>query len=182
MCKTKGHKNLQKTKEFINRGYKIPCVNRSFCKGVIKSYKYYFSNDIYHIEKDEIVPAYKLIFPNLEMPESFGHGEMDEKFAEALEKENYSTVEMFLENQRFLFLLIERYIDRNSHYYYWIIDKNNEKECVYDIGEKKELADSYSLNPRVLDENNVLYFLGHVNMQPDEESIHVIGMDLSKLF
>lgn len=175
-------KTMNDKKEFLERGYSIPCSNYSISKSPIKAYKYYFSNDIYHIKNDTIIFAYKLKFPNREIPESFGHGVIDEKFAEELDNENFATVDRFFENERYIFILVDESKDKNRIYYHWIIDKKENRDVVIHIGNNDSIIDSYYTNPQFLDSNNILYFLGIDTRVEKDESIHIVGLDLSRLF
>ena len=168
-------------KEFIKRGFTIPNANHTFSQSPIKTYHFYFSNDVYHIENDTVILAYKFKFPGLEIPELFQHGTMEE-YAEKYETFNCATIWNYLESEQYMYLLVDEYVDTKHVLYHWIIDKINNEELIINLGDGDELMESYHSYPQMLTEKNVLYFLGKKDCKSNDESVHIIGVDLTKLF
>ena len=174
--------NLQNRKEFIDRGYKLPASTSAFCVSPVKSYRYMFSNDIFHIIGDTIVPAYKYRFPDYEMPESLGYSDIEELIDnQTLENSCFTAISSYLENERYIFLMVEECVKDKYFLYHWIIDKKEDKELVVKIPEQEREKNTYYTNPQLLTEDNILYFLGTDKTSDNDESVHVKGVDLSKM-
>ncbi|MCR5314243.1 MAG: 6-bladed beta-propeller [Bacteroidaceae bacterium] len=186
VLKTDNKLNIKK--KFLNRGFKIPCNIPNFPKCPIKVYTYLFSNDIYHIdtEKDTVTHAYTFKFPGMEIPDIYQHGTMEELIDKYPNDELLEFAEKYcyLESEQYIYLLIGEYKNKGKNYYayHWIINKKNGKEIVIKIGDINNIMVTYQSNPQLLDENNILYFLGTDKKEYKDESVHVIGIDLNKLF
>lgn len=190
----KADEHLVVKKKFLNRGLTIPCMSQSFANSPVKTYHFPFSNDIYHLdaENDTVTLAYTFKFPDMEIPDAFQHGTMEDLIHkdENHEIPDFTEKGCFLESERFIYLPVVEHkkwsgirFNEGVHTgYHWIIDKKTDKEIVINIDDMYKNSESYHFRPQLLDENNILYFLGTDVESYKDESVHVIGIDLNKLF
>ena len=190
LFKTDEHFNIKK--KFINRGMQVSCMSPNFWDCPVKVYTFQFSNDIYHIDtaKDTVILAYTFKFPGMEIPEVFQTGNMEEaiKKAENREIPNYTERICYLESEQYIYQLVAEGENNNGidnaiyTCYHWIIDKKTNKELIIYVGKIDRVLDSYQYSPQFLDDNNILYFLGTDYETYKNDSVHIIGIDLKKLF
>ncbi len=190
----KADEHLVVKKKFLNRGLTIPCMSQSFANSPVKTYHFPFSNDIYHLdaENDTVTLAYTLKFPDMEIPEAFQHGTMEDLIHkdENHEIPDFTEKSCFFESERFIYMPVVEHkkwsgvrFNEGVHTgYHWIIDKKTDKDVVINIGDLRNFPDTYHFCPQLLDENNIMYFLGTDVEEYKDESVHIIGIDLSKLF
>lgn len=160
----------------------LPIMESTFGKESFLTYRESFNNQLYRIKGDTIIQTYHVKFPNLEIPKSLLQSDPMEMLPQ-LAKLNYALVRSYFENNDFVYLLVtENREPGKSHFYYWIIDKKNQKEKIIEL--EQVTPDSYLLSPQLLTEDNLLYLIGYPNehmedtVNPDANpSIFIINLE-----
>lgn len=160
------------------------CIDEdNFGKGTILTYRNTFSHDVYQIIDNDAILTYTFKFPGLEIPKSLYNANVMTAMQE-IESNNFAVIRRFIENERYIFMLIQEYKSENNglSLYYWIIDKENNDERIVEFNNLKLdefKTEIYYLNPQVLDKDNMLYFVG---CKDGADIIGIHSVNLSLLF
>lgn len=168
---------------FFNEESRIlPSIEYTFGKESFLTYRESFKNQLYRIKGDTIIQTYDVKFPNMEIPKSLLQSDPMELLPQ-LAKLNYAMVRAYFENKDFVYLLVTENRETNEpHFYYWIIDKRNQKEKIIEL--EQVTPDSYLLSPQLLAEDNLLYLIGYPNEHLNDDvnpeanpSIFIINLE-----
>ncbi|MCD8235496.1 MAG: 6-bladed beta-propeller [Prevotellaceae bacterium] len=174
------NKNFDIEEKFLDAEYGIPIKENNFGKGTVLTYKESFIHDIYRIEQDNLVLTYRLEFTDLEIPSNLFKGEVEE-IMNKMNQNNYAVVHCFLENENYIYMLVDEYMkDEEINAYHWIINKTANKDMIIKLD--NSALESFHYNPQILTEQNIVYFVGYPTENEDvNENPHITGIDLSKI-
>ncbi len=166
----------------LDKKMKIPMMEKNFSISSIVAFHESFSHDIYHIENNQMIWAYHLIFQNLEIPEEI-YGPTEE-IMDVLTSKHFAVIQKCLENEQFLYVLVNEYNSGENELYHWIINKATRQSKIIRLN--KVSPESYHVNPVTLTEDNRILFLGY-NIYSEEKynngvNPSIISVDISKLW
>ena len=171
---------------YLENDFKIPVMEDNFGKGTIKTFRDSFSHDIYHMNGDTIILAYRMNFPGLDLPKSIYSSDID-KVSDDLKSKNYMMIRRFIENQQYIYMLLTENVSsgKTENMYHWIIEKKSNKQICIKLTLDDIMKNPYHLNAQVLTEDNILYCVGYVNVENKEalnNNPSVVLVDLKKIF
>lgn len=176
---------LKQKGAFLDGKADIPIMEDNFGRAPVLSFHESFTHDIYHMDADSLRLAYVVESPGLEIPEGLFTGDPME-IMQKMQSNNYVVIKSFLENEKYIYMLVQEYEQGSEGVrdYHWVIDKQNGKERIVDVGIPAN--GSYHDNPQLLTADNIVYFLGYPIVNASDtyspaENPHVIGLDLSKI-
>lgn len=164
----------------------LPFMEDNFNKGQCLTFRESLSSDLYKINNNKLIHSYSIDFGSYQLSEEVLLIETPMELFKKLKSTVYAGVRLYLENKRYLFLVVFKHIPNSTpEVYYWILDKNSKRQNVIQIQDISE--QSYLLNPQFLSKNNEIYFLGyHVSNKDEEIDLNsnpsVIKLKIDKLF
>lgn len=160
----------------------IPIKENNFGRGTFLTFKESYTHDIYVIENGNPEKKYTFEFKGLEIPNGLFEGDAMDVYKK-MSSNSYAVIHTFLENQNYIFMLVQEYNEEREvpYNYFWCINKSNKKDIVLNIPD--EAFEEYG-NPQFLSNNNILYFVGNKMDQTvkdqNEKSSHIFGISLNQ--
>lgn len=144
----------------------LPIIENNFNKSEYLTFRESFNADLYIINKNKLINSYNLDFGKLKVADNLLDDQM--KLIEKLDNIEYCIARSYMENKRYIFLLVMKYTPEKFEpdIFYWMIDKTNKEEIVIHI--RDFLEESYLLYPQLLSADDRIYFLGYDISNIDE--------------
>jgi hypothetical protein len=144
----------------------LPIIENNFNKSEYLTFRESFNPDLYTMTGNELVNSYTIDFGKFTVADNLLDNQAT--LVEKLDNIEYCIARAYMENEKYIFLLVIKYTPQKSEpdLFYWIINKTNEEETVIHI--KDFIEESYLLYPQILSDDDVIYFLGYDISTGDE--------------
>jgi hypothetical protein len=123
-------------------------MENNFGRGAYLTFLESFYTKIYRIENDSLKLSYTVKFPGLEIPSDV-YDLQPLEVVEYLRQFNYATIRSYLENKKYIYLMIiENKSNEKPTVYHWIINKYNDHEVIIKMN---MIIDSYFVVSTITD-------------------------------
>lgn len=163
----------------------MPLVEDNFSKNGILTFRESLTPTLYTLDNG-LVNSFYIDYGTLQISEETLSAPPEEVF-ERMDNADYAITRKYMENEDYVFLhtMVTKPDVMEPEMFYWIIDKNSNKEKLIRI--KDVIETSYLLAPLSMTDDNMVYFLGYdiaykEEWVDDDNNPSVVGIEMEKLF
>jgi len=159
----------------------LPYIEDNFYQSPHTTFRETFYRNIYKIKGDSLLLSYTLEFPGMEYPSEI-HKMNPNTVLYYIRSLRIADLRCFLENNNYIYMFVYELSDENEYgiFYHWIIDKNNNyQEKIIKIIPSDILINSYLCQPQLLTDENLLYLMGYIIENENDDADEFINTDLN---